>query len=49
MRAKSLDKEYSPISGNMEFCKHSIKLALGDDNTIVPNGLVCYNLILFIF
>lgn len=39
MRAKSLDKEYSPISGNMEFCKHSIKLALGDDNTIVPNGL----------
>ncbi|XP_058807544.1 aspartate aminotransferase, mitochondrial [Phymastichus coffea] len=38
LRSKVLDKEYSPISGNVEFCKHSINLALGDDNDVVPNG-----------
>ncbi|XP_012288094.1 aspartate aminotransferase, mitochondrial isoform X3 [Orussus abietinus] len=37
--AKGLDKEYSPISGNSEFCKHSILLALGEDNVAVKNGL----------
>ncbi|XP_033228082.1 aspartate aminotransferase, mitochondrial [Belonocnema kinseyi] len=39
MRSKNLDKEYSPISGNPEFCQHSINLALGDGNEIVANGL----------
>lgn len=35
-----MDKEYSPISGNAEFCEHSINLALGDGNEIVTNKLV---------
>lgn len=39
IRNKGMDKEYSPISGNPEFCKNSINLALGEDNQIVPNGL----------
>ncbi|OXU19532.1 hypothetical protein TSAR_004215 [Trichomalopsis sarcophagae] len=39
LRSKGLDKEYSPISGSPEFCKHTINLALGDDNQVVPNGL----------
>ncbi|OAD53768.1 Aspartate aminotransferase, mitochondrial [Eufriesea mexicana] len=37
--SKNMDKEYSPIAGNAEFCKHSIKLALGDQNDIIQNGL----------
>lgn len=37
---KKLDKEYSPISGNPEFCQHSINLALGDGNETVANKLV---------
>ncbi|XP_022918905.1 aspartate aminotransferase, mitochondrial [Onthophagus taurus] len=36
---KSLDKEYLPISGTADFCKHSINLALGDNNPVVSNGL----------
>ncbi|XP_054006446.1 aspartate aminotransferase, mitochondrial [Hylaeus anthracinus] len=39
IRNKEMDKEYSPIAGNAEFCKHSINLALGDGNNVVPNGL----------
>ncbi|XP_024947279.1 aspartate aminotransferase, mitochondrial isoform X2 [Cephus cinctus] len=39
MKTKGLDKEYSPISGNPDFCKYSINLALGDDNQVVANGL----------
>ncbi|XP_055542365.1 aspartate aminotransferase, mitochondrial [Wyeomyia smithii] len=35
---KQLDKEYSPISGTAEFCKHSILLALGEDSAHVANG-----------
>lgn len=37
--SKGLDKEYSPISGNAEFCKHSINLALGEGNPAVTNCL----------
>lgn len=43
MRAKKLDHEYGPIGGIPEFCKHSIKLALGDDSQHVANGQVCFN------
>ncbi|XP_014218317.1 aspartate aminotransferase, mitochondrial [Copidosoma floridanum] len=39
LHSKGLDKEYSPISGNPEFCKHAINLALGDGNNVVSNGL----------
>jgi len=35
-----MDKEYSTIAGNIEFCQHSINLALGDGNEVVANGLV---------
>lgn len=35
---KNLDKEYSPISGTAEFCKHSILFALGDDSQHVASG-----------
>lgn len=35
-----MDKEYAPIAGNAEFCKHSIKLALGDCSDTIDNGLV---------
>ncbi|XP_020284741.1 aspartate aminotransferase, mitochondrial [Pseudomyrmex gracilis] len=36
---KEMDKEYSAISGNSEFCQHSINLALGDGNEVVASGL----------
>ncbi|KAK5647019.1 hypothetical protein RI129_005483 [Pyrocoelia pectoralis] len=39
LRAKNLDKEYLPISGQADFCKLSIQLALGDDSEHVANGL----------
>ncbi|KAJ8665571.1 hypothetical protein QAD02_007233 [Eretmocerus hayati] len=39
LQDQGLDKEYSPISGNPEFCRLSINLALGDDNEVVLNGL----------
>ncbi|KAK9888620.1 hypothetical protein WA026_000849 [Henosepilachna vigintioctopunctata] len=39
LSSKSLDKEYSPISGTPEFCKHSIQLALGSDSNIIKNEL----------
>lgn len=35
---KQLDKEYSPISGTADFCKHSITLALGEDSQHVAAG-----------
>lgn len=47
MRQKSLDKEYAPISGPAEFCKHSIALALGEDSEIVKNSLVKIHYIRF--
>ncbi|XP_015114179.1 aspartate aminotransferase, mitochondrial [Diachasma alloeum] len=37
LRAKGLDKEYSPISGNPDFCANSINLALGDGSDVVAN------------
>ncbi|RLU15337.1 hypothetical protein DMN91_012331 [Ooceraea biroi] len=39
IRSKKMDKEYSAISGNGEFCQHSINLALGEGNEVVANGL----------
>lgn len=39
--SQKLDKEYLPISGNAEFCKEAIKLALGDNNPVIADGLVC--------
>lgn len=38
LKAKSLDKEYAPISGTADFCKRSIELALGSDSQHVANG-----------
>lgn len=35
-----MDKEYSTIAGNAEFCQHSINLALGDNNEVVANRVV---------
>lgn len=35
---KNLDHEYSPIVGTAEFCKNSIKLALGEDSQHVAGG-----------
>lgn len=37
--SQKLDKEYLPISGNAEFCKKSIGLALGDDHPALADGL----------
>ncbi|KAF7998378.1 hypothetical protein HCN44_009776 [Aphidius gifuensis] len=39
IKSKCMDKEYSPISGDANFCQRSITLALGDDNKIVANKL----------
>lgn len=39
--SQKLDKEYLPISGNAEFAKEAIKLALGDNNPAITEGLVC--------
>jgi len=36
---KGMDKEYAPISGNGEFCKAAINLALGANNEWSANGL----------
>uniref|UniRef100_A0A1B6D614 Aspartate aminotransferase n=1 Tax=Clastoptera arizonana TaxID=38151 RepID=A0A1B6D614_9HEMI len=36
---KKYDKEYAPISGSADFCKHSIALALGDDSKDLAEGL----------
>ncbi len=51
LASESLDKEYAPISGIAEFCKLSIRLALGEDNVLLKNNCVSYLLIssLFIF
>jgi len=35
---KTLDKEYSPISGTPEFCKAAFGLALGEDSEILASG-----------
>lgn len=35
-----MDKEYSPISGDANFCTRSITLALGDNNQAVTNKQV---------
>lgn len=37
--SQKLDKEYLPISGNAEFCKKAIELALGEDSPAIANGL----------
>ncbi|CAL7947171.1 unnamed protein product [Xylocopa violacea] len=39
IKCKQMDKEYSPIAGNAEFCKLSISLALGDCTNVIENGL----------
>lgn len=39
IKSKGMDKEYSPISGDANFCDRSIKLALGDDNQVIANKL----------
>lgn len=39
IRIKEMDKEYSTIAGNPNFCQHSINLALGEGNEVVANGL----------
>lgn len=39
IRRKEMDKEYSPISGNADFCKHSINLAIGESHEVIKNGL----------
>ncbi|KZC09653.1 PREDICTED: aspartate aminotransferase, mitochondrial [Dufourea novaeangliae] len=39
IKSKEMDKEYSAISGNAEFCKHSINLALGEGHDVIKNGL----------
>ncbi|XP_034949996.1 aspartate aminotransferase, mitochondrial isoform X2 [Chelonus insularis] len=39
IKAKRLDKEYFPISGDPNFCTNSITLALGDGNEVVANKL----------
>ncbi|KAK1133556.1 Aspartate aminotransferase, mitochondrial [Melipona bicolor] len=39
IRSKNMDKEYSAIAGNVEFCKHSILLALGEHSNIIKEGL----------
>ncbi|CAD1473246.1 unnamed protein product [Heterotrigona itama] len=39
IRSKNMDKEYSAIAGNAEFCKQSILLALGEHSNIVKEGL----------
>nr|CAI5841381.1 unnamed protein product [Callosobruchus analis] len=39
LRAKNLDKEYSPISGTPEFCKRSIELALSESSDVIASGL----------
>jgi len=36
--AKALNKEYAPIGGEADFCKESIKLALGSDSAVVKEG-----------
>lgn len=38
IRTKQLDKEYAPISGQADFCKHSIELALGPNSKHIENG-----------
>lgn len=35
---KNYNKEYDPIGGNPDFCKESIKLALGADNSFIKEG-----------
>ena len=40
MHKKALDKEYAPISGPAEFCKHSITLALGENSDPLKNSQV---------
>lgn len=37
IKCKEMDKEYSPIAGNAEFCKNSITLALGENSDIINN------------
>ena len=39
IRSRNMDKEYLAIAGNAEFCKLSIKLALGEHSNIVDEGL----------
>jgi aspartate aminotransferase len=37
---ENLDKEYAPISGILEFCQASAKLAFGDNSPVIKNQLV---------
>ncbi len=50
-----LDKEYAPISGVLEFCQASAKLAFGDNSPVIKNQLVrrqsifCFLFIIYLF
>ncbi len=35
-----LDKEYAPISGVLDFCQASAKLAFGDNSRVIKDQLV---------
>jgi aspartate aminotransferase len=37
---EGLDKEYAPISGLLEFCQASAKLAFGDNASVIKNQSV---------
>jgi aspartate aminotransferase len=37
----NLDKEYTLITGEPEFCEQSARLLLGEDSQVIRNGLVC--------
>ncbi|KAK7055019.1 Aspartate aminotransferase, mitochondrial [Halocaridina rubra] len=37
--SQKLDKEYLPISGNADFCKRAVALALGEDSPALKEGL----------
>jgi len=40
MSDSNLDKEYSAIHGDAEFCKLVAQLAFGDSSSVVKDGLV---------
>eukprot|EP00794_Sanderia_malayensis_P018592 gene18592-20458_t len=39
LRSQNLDKEYAPIAGYADFTRESAKLAFGEDNPCLKNGL----------
>ena len=41
IHSQNLDKEYTLITGEPEFCEQSARLLLGEDSQVIRNGLVC--------